>query len=117
MKTVIAALLAASVAVAASAAQGQQQGGRGSDELHQIMTRGAQEMQSMTMTGEVDRDFVQGMIMHHRHGIEMARIAVEQGTDQKVKDLARRIMDGQQRELKQLESWHSGQRGSSQQRR
>lgn len=40
----------------------------------------------MEMCGNLHRDFVQTMLMHHRHGVEMAKIQVEQGSDSEAKE-------------------------------
>ena len=43
--------------------------------------------------------FLQYMIRHHEAGIAMAEVAVERGSRPEVRDLAQRIVDGQQSEL------------------
>ena len=51
-----------------------------------------------------DSDYVNMMLMHHKHGIEMARAVIDRGESEEVKGLARKIMDGQQRDSKELEN-------------
>ena len=80
-------------------------GGTGSKELHQHMMKASAEMKSMRMTGDVDRDFVTAMKQHHQDGIEMAKIVLQHGTDPKAKEIAQRIVDGQKKELAELDRW------------
>lgn len=57
------------------------------------------------LSGDPDRDFVDGMIPHHRGAIEMARVVLEHGRDQELKTLARAIIDAQEHEIAFLEDW------------
>lgn len=56
-----------------------------------------------------DIAFAQGMIPHHQQAVDMAKMATERATDQKVKDLASRIEGAQEPEIQQLtgmlEAW------------
>lgn len=107
MKSPLMAVLSAFLAAAPVAAQhqGHEGHGAGAQQLHESMTKGAQEMQSMDMSGDLDRDFVKSMLMHHRHGVEMAKIQAEHGSDAKAKSFAKKIIDAQTKEIKQLEGW------------
>lgn len=110
MKTIIPAFASLMLASAAVAAQHEGHGS-GSQELHQSMTKGAQEMQAMEMSGNLDRDFVKTMLMHHRHGVEMARIQIEHGRDAKAKEFARKTVEQQTKEIRELERWLQGPSG------
>ena len=58
------------------------------------------------MAGHIsnDADFVHMMLMHHHHGIEMAKIAVDKVQRPEVRQLAEKILKGQQTETKELKS-------------
>lgn len=107
MKHAIMAALSAFLAAAPAAAQHQGHEGHdaGAQRLHESISKGTQEMQSMDMTGDLDRDFVKSMLMHHRHGVEMAKIQAEHGSDAQAKSFAKKIIDNQTKEIKQLEGW------------
>lgn len=109
MKIMIPAVFAFALVSGASAAQPEGHSGSGAQELHEHMTKSSQEMQSMEMSGDLDRDFVKTMIQHHRHGVEMAQIQLEHGKDAKAKEFARKVVDQQTKEIKQLELWLKGQ--------
>ncbi|WP_102960659.1 CopM family metallochaperone [Mangrovicella endophytica] len=64
-----------------------------------------QEMGSMPMTGDVDVDFMQGMIAHHRGAIDMAKIALRDGKDPEIKALAKTIVEAQEGEIKMMQDW------------
>lgn len=78
-------------------------GGDASHQLHEVMTKSAAKAPSMKMSGDVDKDFAKMMADHHRSGIEMARIEVENGKDPEVKKLAQKIITAQKEELAMLE--------------
>lgn len=78
-------------------------GGDASHQLHEVMTESAAKAPSMKMSGDVDKDFAKMMADHHRSGIEMARIEVENGKDPEVKKLAQKIISAQKEELVALE--------------
>lgn len=71
----------------------------------------------MEMSGDLDRDFVKSMLMHHRHGVEMARIQAEQGKDARAKEFARKVIESQTKEIRQLENWLKAHPGSGDGRR
>lgn len=84
--------------------------------LAQAMTSGGQEMETMPMSGELDRDFVAAMMMHHRQGIKMAEIELRDGKDAKAKAFASKVIDAQNKEIKEYERWlamHPDHRGEN----
>lgn len=56
-------------------------------------------------TGNVDVDFVRGMIPHHQGAVDMAEILLKQGNDPALKTLAREIIAAQQEEIDFMKSW------------
>ncbi len=64
------------------------------EKMHRDMT--------ITYSGNVDHDFVAGMVPHHQGAIDMARIALEQGRDSEVRALAESIIRDQEREIAQM---------------
>jgi uncharacterized protein (DUF305 family) len=84
---------------------GQMSASGGSAALHKQMMKAAGEMRAMSMTGDVDHDFVAGMKKHHQHGIEMAQIALRSGKDAKARSIAQKIIDEQRKDIEELDSW------------
>jgi len=62
-------------------------------------------MQSMRLTGDADRDFMIMMVPHHQTAIEMAKVELKYGKDQKVIGLAKSIIAAQQREINEMSAW------------
>lgn len=75
------------------------------DGLHGTMEKSMKDMQSMKMSGNVDQDFMTMMQMHHKSGIDMARVALKQASDPKVKELAQRVIDAQTKEISEIDAW------------
>ena len=55
-------------------------------------------------TGDIDRDFVRMMIPHHQGAIEMARLLLKYGRDQRLRRLAQSIIVEQGQEIAYMRS-------------
>lgn len=76
-----------------------------SSEMHQMMSKNMQEMESMKMTGDIDRDFAMMMKHHHQSGMEMARVQARNGKDPELRQQAQKIMESQKKEMAELDRW------------
>ena len=72
------------------------------------------QMQDMGMTTNprsladekpFDRAFIDAMIPHHRSAIEMATVALERSADPQIEELAGGIVEAQEREISQMQTW------------
>lgn len=59
----------------------------------------------ITFTGDVDADFVRGMIPHHQGAIDMAKIMLAHGKDPALKALATSIIADQEKEIATMRGW------------
>ena len=59
----------------------------------------------ITVDADPDVAFMQGMLAHHKGAVEMSEVALKYGTDEKVKELATRIIEAQQGEIEEMERW------------
>lgn len=62
-------------------------------------------MKSMQMTGDVDKDFATMMASHHQDGIEMAKMELKNGMSDKLKKMAQKSIDDQQKDIKEFQTW------------
>ena len=65
-------------------------------------------MKSMKSTGNPDNDFAAMMKVHHLGAIEMAREEVAAGKDAQIKQMAQKMIDDQQKEVAELNTFLSG---------
>lgn len=69
------------------------------------MMKSMQSMQSMTMTGDTDKDFASMMRMHHQCGVEMAQMQVANGKNAQLNAMAKKIIVSQKKEIAQFDTW------------
>lgn len=69
----------------------------------------AQEMEELNQSQgqEFDQKFAKLMIEHHKGGIHMASVAVQNGKSEKVKELAQGMIETQQKEIERMEEWRA----------
>lgn len=63
------------------------------------------EAMSTPMTGNADVDFVRGMIGHHQGAIDMAKVELQYGKDEKIRTLAKDIIEAQEGEITMMKAW------------
>ena len=78
---------------------------QGSGDMRSSMAGMMKSMESMKMTGDTDRDFAAMMKMHHQGAIDMAQQELKSGKDAKMRAMAKRIIDAQQKEIKEFDQW------------
>lgn len=76
--------------------------------LMEIMNKNMAEMKAMQSTGNPDNDFASMMKIHHMGALEMAQKEVAQGIDAELKAMAQKMIDAQQQEIAELNTFLSG---------
>lgn len=79
----------------------------GEGEMQKSMSKMMDKMKSMQMTGDVDKDFATMMASHHQDGIEMAKMELKNGMSDKLKKMAQKSIDDQQKDIKEFQTWLS----------
>lgn len=76
------------------------------DDKGNAMTMRGMSMMLQGKTGDdFDRAFIQMMIPHHEGAIDMAELALENAKHEEMKQLARDIIEAQQREIDMMLEW------------
>ncbi|RYE49656.1 MAG: DUF305 domain-containing protein [Sphingobacteriales bacterium] len=74
-------------------------------ELQKSMQTMMDNMKSMQMSGNVDKDFATMMISHHEDGISMAKLEVRNGMADKLRQMAKKGIADQQKDISELKSF------------
>lgn len=77
------------------------------------MQKMMEKMHQMEKTGNADHDLAASMIIHHQGAIDMANAEINSGTDAKLKDMAQKMIEKQQKENKELEGIMSQSKGEA----
>ncbi|HEX6430751.1 MAG TPA: DUF305 domain-containing protein [Niastella sp.] len=77
----------------------------GENTMMDIMHTMSSKMESMNMTGNGDHDFAEMMIVHHQAAIDMAQQEIDSGHDATLKKFAKKVIEDQSREIKELQQW------------
>ena len=56
-------------------------------------------------TGDVDRDFVSMMVLHHQGAIDMAKVVLAHGKDPEIRKLAEEVIKAQEGEIAWMKEW------------
>lgn len=56
-------------------------------------------------SGNVDIDFVRGMIPHHQGAVDMCLVELKYGQDQEIRQLCQNIIAAQQKEISFMNEW------------
>jgi uncharacterized protein (DUF305 family) len=73
-----------------------------------LMQKHMDQMRAMGTTGNPDNDFAAMMKQHHLGAIDMIQLELSKGTDAELKSMAQQMLDEQQREIAEFNSFLSG---------
>lgn len=83
---------------------------KASNSLMHSMQDGMKKMESMKMSGDVDKDFAMLMKIHHQQALAMAQIEIAQGKSSRMKAMAKKIVSAQEKEIAEFDNWLSKQK-------
>lgn len=73
-----------------------------------MMNLNMQQIKSTVSTGHPDHDFAAVMKLHHQGAIQMSELELAQGQDSTMKEMARKSMEEQNKEIAILDKYLSG---------
>lgn len=78
-------------------------------EKHEELSKGMEDMKAkmttMKMTGATDKDFAMMMTSHHQDAINMSKDELSHGMNEKLKQMAKKGIDDQQKEINEFKVW------------
>jgi hypothetical protein len=74
-------------------------------EAYRAANTAMHEAMDIEFSDDADIDFARGMIGHHLGAIDMARIVLEHGEDEDLRQLAEEIIEAQEAEIQFLRDW------------
>ena len=77
----------------------------GGGDMQESMKGMMKNMETMKMSGDSDKDFAMMMKMHHQGAIDMAQMELKSGKDSRMRAMAKKIIDAQQKEIKAFDEW------------
>jgi uncharacterized protein (DUF305 family) len=81
---------------------------QGNDEsLNAIMKASQQQMMNVKITGDADVDFAMLMREHHKGAVKMGHLEAKKGKNDKLVELAQKIADESQMEIKEFDQYLS----------
>ena len=86
-------------------AEMKKEGGEQHNEMHETHEKMDKDMNSMAMTGNMDKDFVMMMIMHHQAAVDMAKDELSHGKNADLKKMAQKIIQDQIKEVSDFQVW------------
>jgi uncharacterized protein (DUF305 family) len=95
---------AATLAKTESAMKGMP-GTPGGGDMRESMMGMMKSMESIKTSGDMDGDFATMMKVHHQGAIDMAQMELKSGKDAKMRAMAKRIIEAQQKEIKEFDQW------------
>ena len=72
------------------------------NEMQLIMDKMMADMSAIEITGDNDIDFLKGMIPHHQAAIDVSKKILEYTKDDKIKEIANRIIKAQEKEIEDM---------------
>ncbi|OEJ14945.1 DUF305 domain-containing protein [Brachyspira hampsonii] len=72
------------------------------DEMEKIMNNMMKDMSSIKAAGDNDIDFLKGMIPHHQAAVDVSKKILEYTKDDKIKEIANRIVTAQEKEINDM---------------
>ena len=81
------------------------EGGEQHNEMHETHEKMEKDMSSMAMTGNVDKDFLMMMKVHHQSAVDMAKDELSHGKKYEMKKIAQKIIEDQNKEIKEFNDW------------
>lgn len=87
-----------------------QKGPAGSGDMKRSMMSGMDSMKSMQMSGDTDKDFAMMMKIHHQGAVDMAEMELAHGKSPAMKDMAKKIIAAQKKEIAQFDRWLATQK-------
>lgn len=81
----------------------------GGQEMQAVVKAMCEQVNTIEMSEDVNKDFAKIMIPHHQSAVALAEAYLKEGNDPTITAMAQKMIEDQKKEIEALQTWLEGQ--------